>query len=100
LLFFFLAYSLFRIAKLHPNHYTRILAVGIMFWFIGQALINLLMVLRLFPVIGVPLPFISSGGSSLIANICAFSLIRSAIRSDDLVNNYILSVKHLFKPKK
>ena len=48
------------------DHFVRIATAGIMTWLIVQALINIGAVIGLLPVIGVPLPLVSSGGSSLI----------------------------------
>jgi cell division protein FtsW (lipid II flippase) len=46
-----------------------------MIWIIFQALINIAVVLRLLPVLGVPLPLISAGGSSLIATLGAIGIV-------------------------
>ena len=51
------------------------LAMGITFSLGGQGLVNMAMVTDLFPVVGVPLPFISYGGSSLILNLISASLL-------------------------
>lgn len=53
------------------NLFNMFLAMGISFYLCGQAFINIAMVMRGLPVVGVPLPFISYGGSSLIINMAA-----------------------------
>lgn len=64
-LFAGLAIGLFRVARRSTSLFVRICTGGILIWIIGQAFINIAMVTGLLPVIGVPLPFISYGGSAL-----------------------------------
>ncbi|GAA1362920.1 putative lipid II flippase FtsW [Arthrobacter rhombi] len=66
LLFAILAVAMYRVAARHQDNFVRIATGGIMAWLIGQAFLNIGMVTGLLPVIGVPLPFISSGGSALM----------------------------------
>nr|WP_307793669.1 putative lipid II flippase FtsW [Microbacterium stercoris] len=66
-LFATFAVGAFRIVRNSEDPFVRIAAGGITVWILGQALINIGVVLRVFPVLGVPLPFMSSGGSSLVA---------------------------------
>ncbi|WP_029150765.1 peptidoglycan glycosyltransferase FtsW [Microbacterium indicum] len=66
-LFAILAVAIFRMIRRTDDVYIRAAAGGIGMWLIGQALINIGVVLRVFPALGVPLPFLSRGGSSLIA---------------------------------
>ncbi|OGG14864.1 cell division protein FtsW [Candidatus Gottesmanbacteria bacterium RIFCSPHIGHO2_01_FULL_46_14] len=56
----------FRIAKYAPDSFGRLLALGIASWIAVQAGINLSAMVALVPLTGIPLPFISYGGSSLI----------------------------------
>jgi len=56
----------FKIAKESPDIFARLVAVGITVWIVGQSLINIMAILSLMPLTGVPLPFISYGGSSII----------------------------------
>jgi cell division protein FtsW len=53
-----------------------------MVWIIGQALVNIAVVLGLLPVLGVPLPFISAGGSSLVTTLVAVGIVLSFARRD------------------
>lgn len=53
----------------------RLLAIGIATMFGAQALINLAMTVGLFPVVGMPLPFLSAGGSSLLSSFVALGLV-------------------------
>lgn len=79
-LLFMLGYAGFRIAFSASSLYAKLLASGITAWFMLQAIINIMVVLRLAPVLGVPLPFVSYGGSSLLANLMGVGvLIRCAL---------------------
>lgn len=69
-LFGLLVYRGLKVAKTAPDQFSRLMAVGISLWLLFQALINIAAMLALVPLTGIPLPFISYGGSSLV-----FSLI-------------------------
>lgn len=75
LLFATLALGMFRVASRSTERWVKITTVGIMAWVIGQTFINLAMVTGLLPVIGVPLPFISAGGSALTSNLVAVGVV-------------------------
>ena len=64
-----------RIANRARDIYGQILAIGIVLLIEVQAVINLLMVGGVFPVIGVPLPFVSYGGTSLIVSLAAIGML-------------------------
>jgi cell division protein FtsW len=51
-----------------------------MVWLLGQATVNMSVVTGLVPVIGVPLPFISYGGSALLMSLCAVGVVLSLAR--------------------
>ncbi len=79
-IFVFLLFSAFavyaaRIANKSKDEYGQILSMGIMILIVGQAIANLLMVGGLIPVVGVPLPFISYGGTSLIITMAAIGIL-------------------------
>ena len=74
-LFVFLAITFFKIWQRTADDFNRYVVSGIMIWIIFQALINIAVVLRLLPVLGVPLPLISAGGSSLIATLGAIGIV-------------------------
>lgn len=57
------------------DRFGSILAAGVFFYFFWQILINIGMVLGILPVVGIPLPFISYGGSATIVNFCLIGLI-------------------------
>jgi cell division protein FtsW len=64
-----------RIANRAPDEFGQMLATGIMVLIAGQAIANIMMVGGLLPVVGVPLPFISYGGSSLMVTMMAMGML-------------------------
>ena len=66
-----------RIAMEADDGRGRILAIGIVFMIVGQAIGNIAMVLSLLPVTGVPMPFFSYGGTALFVNIWAMGFLFS-----------------------
>ena len=64
-----------KIAKKAPNNFGKYLAFGIVIWIVSQAFINLGVMLGFLPFTGVPLPFISYGGSSLIILLAAVGIL-------------------------
>ncbi|MFC0580832.1 peptidoglycan glycosyltransferase FtsW [Micrococcoides hystricis] len=74
LLFIILAIGLYRTAVNAEDKFSRVVLGVMLIWIVGQTFINIAMVTRLMPVIGVPLPFISYGGSALIATIGAMGI--------------------------
>lgn len=74
-LFLAIAYSALRIARETVDPFVRYCTFGIVVWLLGQMIINVGMVLSLLPVIGIPLPLISYGGSSLVPTLVALGLL-------------------------
>ena len=70
----------FRTAQIAPDVFGSLLAAGISIWFLVQVTVNLFGVLRLAPITGVTLPFISYGGTSLIINALAAGLLLNIAR--------------------
>lgn len=64
-----------RIAKQAPDNFGRLLALGITSWIGIQALINLAAMVALVPLTGIPLPFISYGGSSLVLALTGMGIL-------------------------
>jgi cell division protein FtsW len=86
-LFGLLGFGLFQVVRLHPDRSVQIAVGTIGCWIEGQALINIGMVIKLLPVIGVPLPFVSAGGSALIACLAAIGVVFGLMRTDPEVKN-------------
>lgn len=80
-LFAMFAVGVFHIIRKTADAFVRIVSGGIVVWVIGQALINIGVVLRIFPVLGVPLPFMSQGGTSLVSVLIACGVLLSFARS-------------------
>jgi len=79
-LFVVIAYQGFRIAITAPDTFSGLLACSITTWLVVQALINMMVVTALMPVTGIPLPFISAGGSALTINLVAVGILLSISR--------------------
>jgi len=73
-----------RMAIRTSDSFVRITCVGIVAWIVGQALVNLGAVLQLLPITGVPLPFISYGGSSLLPSLMAIGVLLAFARQEAL----------------
>ena len=80
-LFATLVYAGVRIALRAPDTFGRLLATGITAWLGLQAVINLGAVTGLLPITGVPLPFVSFGGSSLVVSMAAVGVLASIGRA-------------------
>lgn len=81
-LFVVLAFSLLRIMQRTQDFFSRTVVAAVMLWIVFQALINIAVVLRLLPVLGVPLPLISAGGSSLISALTAIGVVLAIEREN------------------
>lgn len=77
----------FLIAARAPDKFSQLLAAGIITFLGTQTLINIASQLVLMPLTGVPLPFISYGGSSLIINFVAIGIMLSIARSEYVVHH-------------
>ncbi len=81
-LFLTIAYAGIRVAVRTRDPFVRYMAAGITIWLTVQMIINIGMVLALFPVIGLPLPLVSYGGSALLPSLVALGLLMSFARSE------------------
>jgi cell division protein FtsW len=79
-LFVVLAVASIRVALRRTDAFARILIGALTVWLTAQAFVNIAMVLGLLPVIGVPLPFISYGGSALTFTLAAVGVVLSFAR--------------------
>ncbi|MCB2411593.1 putative lipid II flippase FtsW [Demequina sp. TTPB684] len=71
-----------RIVRRHRDPFAQISAAAIGAWVVGQAFINIAVVLELLPVTGVPLPLVSSGGSSLVMSLTGLGVLMAFARSE------------------
>ncbi len=82
ILYAVLAFSIFRVINTRNDPFARIVCGMILTWIIGQAAVNIAVVVGLLPVIGVPLPLISYGGTSLIMVLAAIGVVLSFSRTE------------------
>ncbi len=75
------AVGAFHIIRKTDDPFVRVATGGIVVWIIGQALINIGVVLRVFPVLGVPLPFMSQGGTALLSVLLATGVLLAFART-------------------
>jgi len=74
-LFLTVAYQGFKIARNAPDEFGRLVAVGITIWVVSQAFVNISANIALVPLTGIPLPFVSYGGTSLIFLLTAIGVL-------------------------
>ena len=81
-LFMLLAYTGLRIASRTKDPFVRYASAGITVWLLAQATINLGMVLGMLPVIGIPLPLVSYGGSALLPTLVALGMLGAFAKTE------------------
>ena len=77
LTFFFLCWRLLKIACQAPNNFGSLLAIGILSMIGFQVIVNISMTIGIAPVTGIPLPWVSYGGTALLTNFIAIGLVES-----------------------
>ena len=81
-LFVLLGWGLLRVSLRTDDALMRVTSMAVFMWIIGQAAVNVSVVIQLLPVIGVPLPYVSYGGSALVANLIAAGLVLAFARQE------------------
>ncbi len=79
-LFVILAFSFIRIVRTSTDPVAKITVSAVLVWIMTQAFVNIAVVLGLLPVLGVPLPLISAGGSALVTTLLAIGIVLSYAR--------------------
>lgn len=74
-MFALLIASMIGVMLRSQNTFAKVATLGVVVWILSQSAVNIAVVLGLLPVLGVPLPLISAGGSSLIATLGAIGLV-------------------------
>ncbi|MFA5358908.1 MAG: putative lipid II flippase FtsW [Patescibacteria group bacterium] len=69
------AYRGIRLAKSAPDRFARLLTIGIISWLVLQSFVNIASMLSLMPMTGVPLPFVSYGGTALMTSLAAIGIL-------------------------
>ena len=72
-----------RTATQSPDHFGALLALGLVAWVATETVINIGAVVGLLPVTGIPLPFISFGGSSLVITMAAAGILINVARQSE-----------------
>ncbi|MFI5838423.1 FtsW/RodA/SpoVE family cell cycle protein [Catenuloplanes sp. NPDC051500] len=81
-LFAVIAYTGFRIARRVQDPFRRLAAAAITTWLVVQTMVNVGGVVGLLPITGLPLPFISDGGSALVVTLAAIGVLASFARAE------------------
>ena len=81
-LFGAVAYAAIRLAINTEDPFVRYVSAGVTIWLMSQMIINIGMVLALLPVIGIPLPLVSYGGSALVPSMVALGLLVGFARAE------------------
>ncbi|MGC5168266.1 peptidoglycan glycosyltransferase FtsW [Luteimicrobium sp. DT211] len=77
-----LGYACYRVVRRHEDPFAKVAAAAIGCWIVGQSLVNVGVVIGVIPVIGVPLPLISAGGSALVTTLVAMGILLSLARTE------------------
>jgi cell division protein FtsW len=88
LLYLFIFYRGLLIARAAPDFYGSMLAVGIVVWLAVQTFLNIGGMINLIPMTGVPLPFISAGGSAILANLIAMGILVNISKQTRQIRRY------------
>jgi len=82
LLFSLIGWACYRLVLRSRDQFVRIATAGVMTWILLQTMVNIGSVIGLLPVIGVPLPLVSAGGSALVTTMVALGMLLSFARSE------------------
>jgi cell division protein FtsW len=88
LLYLFVFYRGLIIARTAPDLYGSSLAIGIVVWLAVQTFLNIGGMINLIPMTGVPLPFISAGGSAILANLIAMGILVNISKQTRRLRNH------------
>lgn len=98
-LFGLLAWAGLAVAMRSDKVFNKVVAAGITGWFLSQAVINIFVVMHLLPVLGVPLPFLSYGGSALMAALMATGVLLALARDTPTARAYLTARKKRARPR-
>ena len=73
-------YRGFHIARRAPDQFARLFTVGVFTWFLTQAFLNIGSMIGLLPLTGLPLPFVSYGGTALVVSLFALGVVANISR--------------------
>ncbi|MGV8844924.1 putative lipid II flippase FtsW [Tessaracoccus sp.] len=98
-MFAVMAWAGFSIALRSDTMFNRVVASGITAWLLAQGLINIMVVMHLLPVLGIPLPFVSSGGSALMANLLAVGVLLACARDTPEARRHLAARTRTTRPR-
>jgi cell division protein FtsW len=98
-LFALLGWAGLEVAMRSDAMFNKVVAAGITGWLLIQAVINIFVVLHLLPVLGVPLPFVSNGGSALLASLMAVGVLLALARDTPDARAFIAARKKKSRPR-
>ena len=81
-LFAVLGLAMSRVIRRHTDPFVKVATAAVGCWIVGQAFVNIGVVIGVLPVIGVPLPLVSAGGSALITTMAALGMVISFARTE------------------
>lgn len=99
-LFVALAMTGVRIARRTQDPYARLVAAGCTAWLVGQAVINIATVVGVLPITGIPLPFISYGGTSLVLTMAAAGMLAACARTEPGAQRILATTSRLSTRKR
>lgn len=98
LLFLCIGWRGVLIAQNAPDKFAKYAALGITFWIIWQAFVNIGVVIKVIPLTGLTLPFISAGGSSLVINLIAMGILVNISRYTQVPHAYFTNRRRIGRP--
>lgn len=90
-LFAALMVGLTRVILRHPDPFVKITTAAIAAWLLSQALVNIGVVINVIPVIGLPLPLVSAGGTSLVTTLVAIGVVLAFARDEPGARDALLA---------
>lgn len=90
-LFAALMVGLSRVVLRHPHPFVKITTAAIAAWLLAQALVNIGVVINVIPVIGLPLPLVSAGGTSLVTTLLALGIVLAFARDEPGARDALLA---------
>lgn len=90
ILYIYIFYRGYLIAKYAPDVFGRILAIGIVSWIVIQAVLNIGGMINLLPMTGVPLPFVSYGGSAIMSALAAIGILINISKQTRITHNALV----------
>jgi cell division protein FtsW len=92
LFFVILGWCMIVVALQVADRYVAMVLMCVTIWIVGQAMVNIGVVVGVFPVLGVPMPFVSAGGSSMVMCLAAAGLVVGLMRSQPQIKQARASI--------